>query len=129
MGRLWAAGAPVGIGGDAVGQDPGRASRDLLPVVSSAREQAGAGLEGAERAHVRTRVEVLGHLHSQQRAVLLAGHLDVEDLAPSVGHGLEALGAGLGPLDRTVEKLRGRRDEVVLGVRADLGAEAPSDIR
>ena len=80
---------------------PTRARGDAArPLVGAARQQAGARLKRAERADVRARVEVLGDLQRQQRAVALGGHLDVEDLAAAVGRGLDALGARLDPARR-----------------------------
>ena len=45
-----------------------------------------------------------------------------------MGRVLDALGPGLDPLDRPAQHPRHRRDEVVLGVGADLAAEASSDV-
>src|SRR6266851_6685605 len=127
--RLWATGAAVGVGGHAIGEDSYGPSRDVPPVVSAGGKQARACLKRAERAHVGADVQVLRDLERNQRPVLLRPSLDVEVLAAAVCRGLDGFCPSLDPLHWAAAELCRCRHEVVLGVGADLAAEATANIR
>ncbi len=100
MGCLGAACTAIGIGRYTVCEHTDRTGRDVLPVVSTSRQQARIGLKSAERAHVAADIHVLRDLEEDQGAVLLGAGFDVEDHAPAVRRGLERLGSRLDPFDR-----------------------------
>ncbi len=128
MGGLGPSGTPVWIGRGLVGEDPDRARGDVLPLVRTARQQTCDCLESAEDPLITADVEVLGHLQSDQRPVLLGSHLDVEDLAAAVGRGDEVLRTPFYPFDRPAGKFRRDHGQVLLGVRPELAAEAATDV-
>ena len=61
-------------------------------------------------------------------AVAAAADGDVLDLGPAVAESDHRLAAGLGPADRPAERLAERAEHDLLGVGADLGAEAAADV-
>ena len=129
MRRFGPTGPTIRVGGDAVGEHAHGTRGDATgPLVRAACQQACHGLERAEGANVGASIEILRHLHRQERAVALGGHLDVEDLTATVGGRLQALGAGFDPADWPFEEPGRRRDEVVLGIGTDLAAEPAADV-
>ena len=122
------AGAAVGIGRRAVGEDADAACIDRLPLVTPPTEKTRHHLESAEHTVVRADIEQLREFQSEQRAVAVGRNLDVEDLPAAVRCGLQALGAILDPLHGTFGDLRGSCGEVFLGIRPELRAEPTANV-
>src|SRR6266852_503735 len=124
VGSLRATSATVWIRRHAICKHTHGARRYVLPDISTARDQARNGLDGAGQRHISTDVDELRDLEEHQGAVLFSTRLDVENLAASMARGLKGLSARLDPFDRTAAELGRRGHQVILRIGAYLAAEA-----
>ena len=128
--RLGPAGAAVGVGDRRVGEHAGALEaegRELVDrVVHERAEQRHARSDQAEvGAHVGEQV----HPQPEHGAVAVRGDRDVLDLVAAVVRDEQAVGAGLGVLDRLADALRREERQHLLGDQLQLAAEPAADVR
>ena len=127
--RLGTAGAAVGVGPGAVGED-GLAVElvggELVDAV--VHEGAQHRRAAAEQGDVRAEVAVQMDLQAGDGAVLLGGEGDVLDLGPAVVAALQALAARLGVLDRLADLTRDGEGDPLLGRDRQLAAEPAAHV-
>ena len=130
-GRLWPAGATVGVHRDGIGEHGLDVAVDHRGFVDAGKQRCvqvgghGRGEGGQVGAHVGQG----GDAQAQERAVLVDGHFGGADVVAAVRVAHEAFAAVGGPFHRAAEFAGRPGDDGFFGVVVDLAAEAAADIR
>ncbi|MGY4311387.1 hypothetical protein ACVWW1_000690 [Bradyrhizobium sp. JR3.5] len=130
IGGLRAAGAAIGVDRHRVGEHGADAAVEGLDVIET-RQHAGAAMRdiGRKRREIGTHVAHQVDIHAEEFAVLGERHLRGGEVVAALRVAHEMVGALGGPFDGLLELARRDRDQGILAIGKQLGAEAAADIR